>query len=313
MVNKAWKSLPATAVAVPPTVEANMCPMTPSEGSSGSISLSSSCIGFCPCDFEKKTGISRCLRSKYSFFAHGKLVVFFSFSRHDCLSSPALTLNPNTTYDTVISATNTNTFKECLPTLVCLPVLLTKSQVYRLPLLAFKFYLNKLAKAPTGGFSSSLLTPSSVIHLGRDLTTGQQVAVKVIDLRRYDREFDSEVRVLALLHDGEGIVQLKHSQVVRDTGYIYMDYIPFPNLYNYVKRNRNLPQERAMTIFWHILSAVETIHAQGIAHRDLKPDNIMVDPNTLRTTILDFGLSMVVPASGLSDNFCGSKQVKVVG
>lgn len=127
-----------------------------------------------------------------------------------------------------------------------------------------------------------------------------------MDLRRYDREFDSEVRVLALLDDHAGIVKLKHSQVVRDTGYIYMDYIPFPNLYNYVKRHRCLSQERALTIFWNILSAIEAIHAQGIAHRDLKPDNIMVDPNTLRTTILDFGLSMVVPASGLSDNFCGS-------
>lgn len=146
----------------------------------------------------------------------------------------------------------------------------------------------------------------STIHLGRDLTTGQQVAVKVMDLRRYDREFDSEVRVLALLDDHAGIVKLKHSQVVRDTGYIYMDYIPFPNLYNYVKRHRCLPQEQALTIFWNILSAIEAIHAQGIAHRDLKPDNIMVDPNTLCTTILDFGLSMVVPASGLSDNFCGS-------
>jgi len=145
----------------------------------------------------------------------------------------------------------------------------------------------------------------STIHLGKDLTTGQQVAVKVMDLRRYTREFSSEARVLARL-DHEGIVKFRHSQIVQDTGYIYMDYIPHPNLFNYVRRNRCLSQEHSLTIFCNILSAMEIIHGEGIAHRDLKPDNIMVDPKTLNTVILDFGLSMMVPLSGLSENYCGS-------
>lgn len=146
----------------------------------------------------------------------------------------------------------------------------------------------------------------STIHMGKDLATGQQVAVKVMDLRRYDQEFESEIRVLALLDDVAGTIRLRHSQIVRDTGYIYMDFVPHPNLYNYVRRHRRLPQDRALVIFWNILSTLEEMHAQGIAHRDLKPDNIMVDPDTFNTTVLDFGLSMVIPASGLSDNFCGS-------
>jgi len=145
----------------------------------------------------------------------------------------------------------------------------------------------------------------STIHLGKDLSTGQQVAVKVVDMRRYTREFASEVQVLGLLDHG-GIIKLRHFQVIHETGYIYMDYIPHPNLFNYVRRNRCLSQELALTIFCNILTAVEAIHAQGIAHRDLKPDNIMIDPTTLNTTILDFGLSMVVPLGGLSDNYCGS-------
>jgi len=146
----------------------------------------------------------------------------------------------------------------------------------------------------------------STIHLARDTNTGQNVAVKVIDLRRYDREFDIEVRTLALLQDRSGVVRLRHSQVIRDTGYIYMDYIPHPNLYNYVRRNRRLSQDVALKVFWNLLGAVVTIHSDGIAHRDLKPDNVMVDPATLEVTLVDFGLSMVVPSSGLTDNFCGS-------
>jgi len=145
----------------------------------------------------------------------------------------------------------------------------------------------------------------STIHLGKDLSNGQQVAVKVVDLRRYSREFASEVKVMGQL-DHDGIIKLRHYHVMHETGYIYMDYIPHPNLFNYVRRNRRLSQDLALTIFCNILSAVEAIHAKGIAHRDLKPDNIMIDPNSLCTTILDFGLSMVVPLSGFCDNYCGS-------
>jgi len=146
----------------------------------------------------------------------------------------------------------------------------------------------------------------STVHLGRDVHSGKQVAVKVMDLRKYEREFESEIRVLALLDDHTGIVKLHHSQVIRDTGYIYMDYVPHPNLFNYVRRHRALSQDKALKIFSSLLAAVEGIHSEGIAHRDLKPDNIMIDPATFETTILDFGLSMVVPSSGLSDNYCGS-------
>jgi len=145
----------------------------------------------------------------------------------------------------------------------------------------------------------------STIHLGMEISTGQQVAVKVMDLRRYTTEFAAEVKILGLL-DHSGIVKLRHYQVMHETGYIYMEYIPHPNLFNYVRRNRCLSQELALTIFCNILSAIEAIHAQGIAHRDLKPDNIMIDPNTFCTTILDFGLSIVVPLSGFCDNSCGS-------
>lgn len=146
----------------------------------------------------------------------------------------------------------------------------------------------------------------ATIRLAREISTGETVAVKVVDLRRYEREFDTEVRMLALLLDRPGVVRFRHSQVVRDTGYIYMDYVPHPNLYNLVRRNRSLPQSQALTIFRNLLEAVGAIHAEGIAHRDLKPDNIMIDPSTLEVTILDFGLSMVVPSSGFTDNFCGS-------
>jgi len=146
----------------------------------------------------------------------------------------------------------------------------------------------------------------ATIRLARDVNTGETVAVKVVDLRRYEREFDTEVRMLALTQGLPGVVRFRHSQVIRDTGYIYMDYIPHPNLYNLVRRNRSLPQSQALTIFKNLLEAVSSIHAEGIAHRDLKPDNIMIDPSTFEVTILDFGLSMVVPSSGFTDNFCGS-------
>lgn len=146
----------------------------------------------------------------------------------------------------------------------------------------------------------------STVLLGRDTRTGEEVAVKKMDLRRYEQEFDSEIKVLSSLQH-EGIVQLKFSEIIRDTGFIYLEYISFPTLYDYVRQTRcGLSEDKAMKIFWNVLCAVEAIHLKGCAHRDLKPENLMVDPETFKIKLIDFGLSINVPRGELSENFCGS-------
>ena len=87
--------------------------------------------------------------------------------------------------------------------------------------------------------------------------------------------------------------------------------MPFGNLEDEHRRNHFLPGE-CLEIFHQSLSALAFLHgrARPIAHRDIKPQNILVEyrhpnrnPNYLRIKLSDFGLSK----AGTLKTFCGSK------
>lgn len=57
--------------------------------------------------------------------------------------------------------------------------------------------------------------------------------------------------------------------------------------------------------FRQILEGMQYLHSRNIVHRDIKPDNILLDSNN-KAKICDFGVSTVVGESGLTAGFCGS-------
>eukprot|EP01126_Amoeba_proteus_P030032 TRINITY_DN2974_c0_g1_i1.p1 TRINITY_DN2974_c0_g1~~TRINITY_DN2974_c0_g1_i1.p1 ORF type:complete len:283 (+),score=30.10 TRINITY_DN2974_c0_g1_i1:41-850(+) len=146
----------------------------------------------------------------------------------------------------------------------------------------------------------------SSVFLVKNKCTGERLAVKKMDLRKYGQEFATEVSILSnLLHDG--IVKYPHSEVVRETGYIFLEYLPYPTLYDYVRNTPcGLSEEIASKIFWNIVNTVEAVHDLGFAHRDLKPENLMINPETLKVKLIDFGLSANLTRGALKDDFCGS-------
>ena len=56
------------------------------------------------------------------------------------------------------------------------------------------------------------------------------------------------------------------------------------------KRDRALPSEQTKHIIKDLLSAVDVLHGKMIMHRDIKPDNILIDSNG-RLKLADFGLA----------------------
>jgi serine/threonine-protein kinase len=62
-------------------------------------------------------------------------------------------------------------------------------------------------------------------------------------------------------------------------------------LEQYARRHAPLPPEDVAQIISQIAAAVSAAHAAGIVHRDLKPDNLMYDPATRQTKLLDFGIA----------------------
>jgi serine/threonine protein kinase len=83
---------------------------------------------------------------------------------------------------------------------------------------------------------------------------------------------------------------------------LLMEYIPFPTLATYMMirgdsaRERALPHSVAVTVIFQLLGALGFLLHHGIAHRDIKADNIMVDQATHSIRLIDFGLALQLTA-----------------
>ena len=70
---------------------------------------------------------------------------------------------------------------------------------------------------------------------------------------------------------------------------IIMEYISGGNLQNFVKKRRKLTEKTAKILFKQIIEGIQYIHSQGIVHRDIKLENILLDLNN-NIKICDFGV-----------------------
>jgi serine/threonine protein kinase len=86
---------------------------------------------------------------------------------------------------------------------------------------------------------------------------------------------------------------------------IIMEYISGGNLQNFVKKRRKLTEKTAKILFKQIIEGIQYIHSQGIVHRDIKLENILLDLNN-NIKICDFGVGKIIkPESTLYDQ-CGT-------
>ncbi|KFV71165.1 NUAK family SNF1-like kinase 2, partial [Dryobates pubescens] len=86
---------------------------------------------------------------------------------------------------------------------------------------------------------------------------------------------------------------------------IVMEYASRGDLYDYISERQRLPEQEARHFFRQVVSAVYYCHKNGIVHRDLKLENILLDANG-NIKIADFGLSNVYQQDKLLQTYCGS-------
>ena len=131
------------------------------------------------------------------------------------------------------------------------------------------------------------------IFRGTDVRTGRIVAVKVpnpemeCDVLFFDR-FRREAAIGRKL-DHPGVVKvLKDDDPSRI--YMAMEWVEGTTLRKILDDRRKIPEERAIKIAVGVCEALEYIHAHGVIHRDLKPDNILVDEQD-GIKLIDFGIA----------------------
>mmetsp|Transcript_2162 Transcript_2162/g.4437 ORF Transcript_2162/g.4437 Transcript_2162/m.4437 type:complete len:349 (-) Transcript_2162:374-1420(-) len=120
--------------------------------------------------------------------------------------------------------------------------------------------------------------------------TGQKVAAKVISTHRMKQSAVlKEVSVMKKLkHDY--IIELLHHEEKDHNHFIYMELAEGGELFSRVINSGSLTEDEARKYFKQIMSAVDFMHSQGVVHRDLKLENVLLDGKD-NCKVCDFGLA----------------------
>lgn len=138
-----------------------------------------------------------------------------------------------------------------------------------------------------------------VVYRGQHVTSGKTVAIKVLRASLCDatdrRRFAFEAEIMRRLHH-PGIALMIHANMTESAfharPYFVMEYVRGVPLTDYA-RERGLSSRERLALMTRVCEVVEYAHERGIIHLDLKPSNILVDPEG-RPKILDFGISQVM-------------------
>ena len=180
-------------------------------------------------------------------------------------------------------------------------------------LLSNKYYVG--ASLGEGGFG--------ITYIGRDTKLEMKVAIKEYYPNGYasrantagmtvscgtkeDRKeffekgkerFLREARILAKFSGEPGIVDVRDFFEENNTAYIVMEYLDGETLKSFIKREGTISPKKAVDLLMPVMLSLKKVHAQGLIHRDISPDNIMLVGSQVK--LLDFGAARNV--SGVSN------------
>ncbi|HYV99574.1 MAG TPA: serine/threonine-protein kinase [Gemmatimonadaceae bacterium] len=140
------------------------------------------------------------------------------------------------------------------------------------------------------------------VFLGRDVTLDRPVAIKVINA---DVASSATIRD-RFLQEARNVARLRHPNIVSvysagDTNgllHFEMEFVSGESLRELLAREKRLEPERAERILSEIALALGHAHELGLVHRDVKPENILIETASGRALLTDFGVSRAFEKEG---------------
>ncbi len=143
----------------------------------------------------------------------------------------------------------------------------------------------------------------AVVYLAREIALNREVAIKLLP-KAFARDagfvsrFKNEAQVAANLEHPH-IVRIYQISEENELVYFVMSYVPGGSITDRIKKHGTIPIDDIVKWGIDICSALAYGHEHGVIHRDMKPDNIMLDKND-RVVVMDYGIARAGQGSGLT-------------
>ena len=144
------------------------------------------------------------------------------------------------------------------------------------------------------------------VHYGRSIYSNDQVAIKIVkeefmrlnsnSIRSVQNERDihrimDHHNIVKMLAYGESGKKVEPSGIcIEDLVYFVTEYVPCGDLFNLCMKMGVMGEDAGRFFFSQMLDAFEYMHSRNVAHRDVKPENILVDEK-LNLKLADFGFA----------------------
>ncbi|XP_028751421.1 CBL-interacting serine/threonine-protein kinase 4-like [Neltuma alba] len=133
------------------------------------------------------------------------------------------------------------------------------------------------------------------VYRARSLVDGSTVAVKIINkLKTIESSMEdkiiSEVNAMYRLHNHPNILKIYEVMATKSKIYLIIEYAAGGDLCTEITRKGHLKEKLARRYFQQLVSALCFCHQNGVAHRDIKPQNLLLDKDG-NLKVSDFGLS----------------------
>ena len=143
----------------------------------------------------------------------------------------------------------------------------------------------------------------SRVFVARDNTLGRQVVIKILPPEMAaavsSQRFRREVQLAANLQHAH-IVPLHSAGEINGLPYFTMPFVKGESLKTHLAKVGELPLSEAIRILREVASALAYAHENGIVHRDIKPDNILISGDS--AVVTDFGVAKALTASSDSSS-----------
>jgi len=141
------------------------------------------------------------------------------------------------------------------------------------------------------------------VYRVEDKKIKQEVALKLIkpeiasDRKTIER-FNNELKTARMISH-RNVCRMFDLGEEKGTHYITMEYVPGEDLKSFIRRARQLTTGTAVNIARQVCEGLSEAHRLGVVHRDLKPQNIMIDKEG-NARIMDFGIARSLKAKGIT-------------